>query len=102
MKRLSVLLMSLIVIFAVGCEDRNNAPIQQSQGIPQITVNDDYKIKALQDIIQKEPENVGSLAEIIMLTHKVKEMNMVAAIEQIEALESIADKVMKIRVESLL
>lgn len=56
---------------------------------------------SIEAIIQKEPENIGSEAEIIMLTHKVKESNMLAAIEQIEALSSVTTKVNKIRVESL-
>jgi len=66
--------------------------------VTEILGNSDISIEA---VIQKEPENAGSEAEIIMLTHKVKEFNMVSAIEQIEALESITDKVSKIRVETL-
>ena len=66
--------------------------------VTEILGNSDISIEA---VIQKEPENVGNEAEIIMLTHKVKEINMVSAIEQIEALESITDKVSKIRVETL-
>ena len=66
--------------------------------VTEILANSDISIEA---VIQKEPENVGSEAEIIMLTHKVKEINMVSAIEQIEALENITDKVSKIRVETL-
>lgn len=56
---------------------------------------------SIEAVIQKEPENAGSKAEIIMLTHRVKEKDMVAAIEQIEALDSVTDKVNKIRVETL-
>ena len=66
--------------------------------VTEILGNSDISIEA---VIQKEPENAGSEAEIIMLTHKVKEMSMVAAIEQIEALSSITGKVNKIRVETL-
>ena len=56
---------------------------------------------SIEAVIQKEPKNAGSQAEIIMLTHTVKENKMVAAIGQIEALESITDKVAKIRIEPL-
>ena len=65
--------------------------------VTEILGNSDISIEA---VIQKEPKNAGSEAEIIMLTHKVKEMNMVSAIEQIEALDTIASRVAKIRVES--
>jgi homoserine dehydrogenase len=66
--------------------------------VTEILANSSISIEA---VIQKEPENTGSKVEIIMLTHKVKESNMVAAIEQIEALDSITNTVSKIRVETL-
>ena len=56
---------------------------------------------SIEAVIQKEPTNTGDEAEIIMLTHKIKESNMLAAIGQIEALDSITTKVSKIRVETL-
>ena len=56
---------------------------------------------SIEAIVQKEPETQGGIIPVIMLTQEVVEKNMNAAIEQIEALESVQDSVMRIRVESL-
>jgi len=56
---------------------------------------------SIEAIIQKEPRNRETQVDVIMLTHRIWESNMNIAIEKIEALESVTDKVMRIRVESL-
>jgi len=66
--------------------------------VTQILGDSDISIEA---VIQKEPTSAGSEAEIIMLTHRTKESNMIASIEKIEALSSITTQVNKIRVETL-
>jgi len=52
-------------------------------------------------MIQKEPEEGESRTDIIMLTHKTQEKNMLAAIEKINALPTILGDVTKIRLEEL-
>jgi homoserine dehydrogenase len=52
-------------------------------------------------ILQKEDEDDDSIVPIIILTQAVKEQNMNDAITQIEALDTVLDNVMRIRMESL-
>ncbi|WP_020181625.1 homoserine dehydrogenase [Methylotenera sp. 1P/1] len=52
-------------------------------------------------MMQKEPQEGESEADIVILTHITMEKNMDAAIEAIEALSAIAGKVTKIRMEEL-
>lgn len=66
--------------------------------ITRILSESDISIEA---ILQKEPEQQGGIVPVIMLTHEVTEKNMDAAIEEIEALSSVNEKVMRIRMESL-
>jgi len=56
---------------------------------------------SIEAILQKEPEDQGGIVPVIMLTQEVLEKNMDAAIAQIEALETVTDSVMRIRMESL-
>ncbi|MBL1319481.1 MAG: homoserine dehydrogenase [Methylophaga sp.] len=56
---------------------------------------------SIEAILQKEPEQQGGIVPVIMLTQQIVEKNMNAAISQMEALESVKDSVMRIRVESL-
>jgi homoserine dehydrogenase len=56
---------------------------------------------SIEAILQKEPEQQGGMVPLIMLTHEVVEKNMDAAIAQIEALSTVDDSIMRIRVESL-
>ncbi len=56
---------------------------------------------SIEAIHQKEPVESVADVSIILLTHRVIEKNMNAAIEQIEQLPSIKAKVTRIRVESL-
>jgi len=56
---------------------------------------------SIEAIIQKEPEPEMHTASVIMLTHRVLEKNMNAAIAKIEKLDAIHDKVTRIRVEAL-
>lgn len=56
---------------------------------------------SMEAILQKEPEEIGGEASIILLTRKVLESNMNSAIQAIEALSSTRGKVMRIRVETL-
>ncbi len=55
---------------------------------------------SLKSILQKKPEGEET-AEVILLTHRVEESSMNAAIDQIGALATITDKVQRIRVEAL-
>lgn len=57
---------------------------------------------SIEAIIQKEPKPEMHTASVIMLTHKVQERRMNAAIQSIEALDSISGKVMRIRMETLI
>jgi len=52
-------------------------------------------------VIQKEPKQQETQAEIILLTHKVQESKMNSAIEKIEALDTISTAVTRIRLETL-
>ena len=52
-------------------------------------------------MLQKEPEEGETSADIIMLTHQTKEKQVIAAIEKIEALPTVSGKVTKIRLEHL-
>ena len=56
---------------------------------------------SIEAILQKQPEEHGGIVPVIMLTQEVVEKNMNAAIKQIEALQSVTDSVMRIRMESL-
>ena len=56
---------------------------------------------SIEAIIQKEPEPGASHVPIIMLTQRVLERNMNAAITQIEALDTIDGSLHRIRVEAL-
>ena len=56
---------------------------------------------SIEAIIQKEPEGEKQEACVIMLTHKVLEKDMNAAIAKIESLSTIDDKVTRIRMETL-
>ncbi|WP_304639450.1 homoserine dehydrogenase [Pseudomonas sp.] len=55
----------------------------------------------IESIIQKEVEEQDGLVPIILLTHRVRERSMNAAIAAIEALDDVAAPVMRIRVEQL-
>jgi homoserine dehydrogenase len=52
-------------------------------------------------MLQKEPEEGEEKVDIIMLTHVCAEKNVVAALEKIEALPTIAGKVVLLRLEEL-
>jgi homoserine dehydrogenase len=56
---------------------------------------------SIEAFIQKQPENEGDDANIILLTHRVNEGDMNSALEKIEALDVISGDVMRIRVEAL-
>jgi len=56
---------------------------------------------SMEAILQKEPQQIGGEANIILLTRKVLESNMNSAINAIEALNSTHGKIMRIRVETL-
>ena len=66
--------------------------------VTQILGNLNISIEA---IVQKEPAGDAEKATLVMLTHRVLEANMDKAISQIEALDTIPDKVMRIRLEHL-
>ncbi|MDB5949457.1 MAG: homoserine dehydrogenase [Massilia sp.] len=52
-------------------------------------------------VLQKEPAEGATRLDIIMLTHQTREKNIDAAIEKIEALETVVGTVTRIRLESL-
>ena len=56
---------------------------------------------SIEAITQQEPEADASHVTVIMLTQRVQERNMNEAIRQIEALDTIAGEVRRIRVETL-
>ena len=56
---------------------------------------------SIEAILQKQPEVHDGIVPIIILTQEVVEKNMNAAIEQIEALTTVKESVMRIRMESL-
>jgi homoserine dehydrogenase len=56
---------------------------------------------SIEAILQKEPAPGVDRASIILLTHVVQERQMNAAIQQIEALDSIHGDIMRIRLEQL-
>jgi homoserine dehydrogenase len=56
---------------------------------------------SIEALIQKEPEEGATSLPIILLTHKITEKQMNAAISAIEALDTVHKPVMRIRVESL-
>ena len=56
---------------------------------------------SIESILQKEPRAGEATVPVIILTQRVKEKNMNEAIARIEKLESIKDKVARIRLEHL-
>lgn len=66
--------------------------------ITRIFSEQDINIEA---ILQKQPEDEEGLVPIIMLTQPVVEKNMDEAIAQIEALDTVKDAIMRIRMETL-
>lgn len=56
---------------------------------------------SIEAIIQKEPEAGAGHVPVIMLTQRVQERNINKAIRQIEALDTIAGNVHRVRVETL-
>ena len=56
---------------------------------------------SIEAVIQKEPQEEQQQVPIILLTRRVQEKHMNAAIAQIEALEAIQGKVTRIRLEHL-
>ena len=56
---------------------------------------------SIEAIIQKEPQADFTSVPIVILTHQVKEKNMKCAISELEELEAVTSKVMRIRLETL-
>jgi homoserine dehydrogenase len=56
---------------------------------------------SIEAVLQPQPPQGASLAKLIMLSHPVRERQMIIALAQIEALASISGKVTRIRVEQL-
>jgi len=67
-------------------------------GVTRILADRNISIDAM---LQKEPADNETEADIVILTHDTVEKNMDAGIQQIEALQAIVGKVTKIRVETL-
>ncbi|VAW75489.1 Homoserine dehydrogenase, partial [hydrothermal vent metagenome] len=66
--------------------------------ITHILADNSISIEAL---IQKEPFEDEQQVPVILLTHRVREQQMNAAIAKIESLDSVAGKVTRIRMEQL-
>jgi homoserine dehydrogenase len=66
--------------------------------ITRIMGDNDISIEA---ILQKEPESGVTRATIIMLTQKIREQQMVDAVDAIADLEAVHGEVHRIRVETL-
>ena len=66
--------------------------------VTQIFANHTISIEA---IIQKEPQANATSVPIIILTHEVNEQNMNQAIDEVEKLEAVMSKIMRIRLETL-
>ena len=66
--------------------------------ITRILADQDISIEA---IIQKTPQFNASTVPVILLTHRIREKHMRAALQRIEALDSIQGPVTRIRMESL-
>ncbi|MXY14162.1 MAG: homoserine dehydrogenase, partial [Proteobacteria bacterium] len=56
---------------------------------------------SIEAIIQKEPQSDLASVPIVILTHQVNEQNMKCAISEIEELETVTGKIMRIRLETL-
>jgi homoserine dehydrogenase len=56
---------------------------------------------SIEAVVQREPKSEGSQASIIMLTNRVKEKQLLAAIKTIEKEDGIVGPVVNIRVEAL-
>ena len=67
-------------------------------GVTRILADKNISIDAM---LQKEPADNETEADIVILTHVTLEANMDAAIGQVEALPAIVGKVVKIRMEEL-
>lgn len=52
-------------------------------------------------MIQRQPEDEGDEAQIVLLTHRCIEGDVNKAVAEIEALETVLDKVVRVRVEDL-
>ena len=67
-------------------------------GVTKILADRNISIDAL---LQKEPADNETEADIVILTHITVEKNMDAGIAEIEALPAIVGKVVKLRMEEL-
>ena len=56
---------------------------------------------SIEAMIQKEPQSDLASVPVVILTHQVNEQNMKCAISEIEELETVTGKVMRIRLEAL-
>jgi homoserine dehydrogenase len=56
---------------------------------------------SIEAIMQKEPDTEDTRVPVILLTQRVREQQIDAAIKRIESLDTIAGKVTRIRVETL-
>ena len=66
--------------------------------VTQLFADHDISIEA---IVQKEENDAQGCVPLVILTHNVLESNMMTAIEKIESLSSVTDKVIRIRLETL-
>jgi len=67
-------------------------------GMTKILADNGISIEA---VLQKEPEQHGANAQVILLTDCVLEKSLITALKQIESLDSINQPAVRIRVESL-
>ena len=60
----------------------------------------DYDI-SIEAVLQKEPDAKNVLVPVALLTHEVQEKNIIQALAEIEALDDIPEKIIKIRLETI-
>lgn len=66
--------------------------------VTRIFADQDISIEA---IVQKEEKDEQDCVPLVMLTHRVLESNMMAAIQKIESLATVTGKIVRIRLETL-
>ena len=66
--------------------------------VTRIFADQDISIEA---IVQKEEKDDQDCVPLVMLTHRVLESNMMAAIQKIESLATVTGKIVRIRLETL-
>ena len=59
------------------------------------------KTISIESILQKEENEKDVNVPIVLVTHKIKEQNLIEALLEIENLDVVKDKIIRIRIEEL-